>query len=78
MIMQDKLEKERNDAKNNVEEYVYEMRDKLHGMLEKFVSESVSMAALVTEINNKVCGYIQLHIWDPFAYCEITFLLLGS
>lgn len=42
MIMQDKLEKERNDAKNNVEEYVYEMRDKLHGMLEKFVSESVS------------------------------------
>ncbi|TMS14610.1 Heat shock 70 kDa protein 4 [Larimichthys crocea] len=31
MIMQDKLEKERNDAKNNVEEYVYDMRDKLHG-----------------------------------------------
>lgn len=42
MIMQDKLEKERNDAKNNVEEYVYEMRDKLHGALEKFVNESVS------------------------------------
>lgn len=42
MIMQDKLEKERNDAKNYVEEYVYEMRDKLHGVLEKFVSESVS------------------------------------
>uniref|UniRef100_A0A8C7LBP5 Heat shock protein 4a n=1 Tax=Oncorhynchus kisutch TaxID=8019 RepID=A0A8C7LBP5_ONCKI len=40
MIMQDKLEKERNDAKNNVEEYVYDMRDKLHGLLEKFVSES--------------------------------------
>lgn len=45
MIMQDKLEKERNDAKNNVEEYVYEMRDKLHGRLEKFVSESVSKLA---------------------------------
>lgn len=43
MIMQDKLEKERNDAKNNVEEYVYDMRDKLHGILEKFVNESVSM-----------------------------------
>ena len=42
MIMQDKLEKERNDAKNNVEEYVYEMRDKLHGRLEKFVSPAVS------------------------------------
>uniref|UniRef100_A0A6Q2YBB7 Heat shock protein 4b n=1 Tax=Esox lucius TaxID=8010 RepID=A0A6Q2YBB7_ESOLU len=40
MIMQDKLEKERNDAKNYVEEYVYDMRDKLHGMLEKFVSEA--------------------------------------
>ncbi|XP_037117827.1 heat shock 70 kDa protein 4b [Syngnathus acus] len=40
MIMQDKLEKERNDAKNYVEEYVYEMRDKLQGMLEKFVSEA--------------------------------------
>ncbi len=41
MIMQDKLEKERNDAKNYVEEYVYEMRDKLHGTFEKFVNESV-------------------------------------
>ncbi|XP_051734198.1 heat shock 70 kDa protein 4a [Ctenopharyngodon idella] len=40
MIMQDKLEKERNDAKNCVEEYVYEMRDKLHGVLENFVSEA--------------------------------------
>ncbi|XP_007562090.1 heat shock 70 kDa protein 4a [Poecilia formosa] len=40
MIMQDKLEKERNDAKNNVEEYVYEMRDKLNGSLEKFVNEA--------------------------------------
>ncbi|XP_056295013.1 heat shock 70 kDa protein 4b isoform X1 [Pseudoliparis swirei] len=40
MIMQDKLEKERNDAKNYVEEYVYEMREKLHGILEKFVGES--------------------------------------
>uniref|UniRef100_A0A3Q3NL42 Heat shock protein 4b n=1 Tax=Labrus bergylta TaxID=56723 RepID=A0A3Q3NL42_9LABR len=33
-------EMERNDAKNYVEEYVYDMRDKLHGMLEKFVSET--------------------------------------
>lgn len=43
MIMQDKLEKERNDAKNAVEEYVYEMRDKLSGEYEKFVSEDVSV-----------------------------------
>lgn len=44
MIMQDKLEKERNDAKNAVEEYVYEMRDKLGGEYEKFVSEDVSIS----------------------------------
>lgn len=42
--MQDKLEKERNDAKNNVEEYVYDMRDKLHGVLEKFVNDAVSLS----------------------------------
>ncbi|XP_061558352.1 heat shock 70 kDa protein 4a [Phycodurus eques] len=40
MIMQDKLEKERNDSKNNVEEYVYDMRNKLFGPLEKFVNEA--------------------------------------
>ncbi|XP_063303468.1 heat shock 70 kDa protein 4 [Pelobates fuscus] len=39
MMMQDKLEKERNDAKNAVEEYVYEMRDKLCSIYEKFVNE---------------------------------------
>ncbi|MEE6511086.1 hypothetical protein FKM82_017393, partial [Ascaphus truei] len=39
MVMQDKLEKERIDAKNTVEEYVYEMRDKLCGIYEKFVNE---------------------------------------
>ncbi|XP_039718031.1 heat shock protein 105 kDa [Pteropus medius] len=39
MIMQDKLEKERNDAKNAVEECVYEFRDKLCGPYEKFVGE---------------------------------------
>ena len=41
MIMQDKLEKERCDAKNSVEEYVYEMRDKLFGELEPFIKEEV-------------------------------------
>lgn len=51
MIMQDKLEKERNDAKNSVEEYVYDMRDKLHGMYEKFISESVSKLYLVMNWN---------------------------
>uniref|UniRef100_A0A3Q1ATV7 Heat shock protein 4a n=1 Tax=Amphiprion ocellaris TaxID=80972 RepID=A0A3Q1ATV7_AMPOC len=49
MIMQDKLEKERNDAKNNVEEYVYDMRDKLHGVLEKFDRDSFSLKLEDTE-----------------------------
>ncbi|XP_038030669.1 heat shock protein 105 kDa isoform X2 [Anas platyrhynchos] len=51
MIMQDKLEKERNDAKNAVEEYVYEFRDKLSGPYEKFVCEKdlQSFSALLTE-----------------------------
>ncbi|XP_052610542.1 heat shock protein 105 kDa isoform X2 [Peromyscus californicus insignis] len=39
MIMQDKLEKERNDAKNAVEECVYEFRDKLCGPYERFICE---------------------------------------
>jgi len=41
MIMQDKMEKERADSKNAVEEYVYEMRDKLSGPLSEFMRESV-------------------------------------
>jgi len=41
MIMQDKMEKERADSKNAVEEYVYEMRDKLSGALSEFMTEAV-------------------------------------
>lgn len=39
MIMQDKLEKERADAKNAVEEYVYDMRNKLCDQYEPFIRE---------------------------------------
>ncbi|XP_046904076.1 heat shock 70 kDa protein 4L [Hypomesus transpacificus] len=42
MIVQDKLEKERNDAKNAVEEYVYDLRDKLCSIYEKYISEEDS------------------------------------
>ncbi|XP_078407150.1 heat shock 70 kDa protein 4-like [Cetorhinus maximus] len=50
MVMQDKLEKERNDAKNALEEYVYESRDKLCGIYEKFVSnEEQSKLSLLLE-----------------------------
>lgn len=41
MMMQDKLEKERCDAKNAVEEYVYEMRDKISNVLAQFIKEEV-------------------------------------
>lgn len=58
MIMQDKLEKERNDAKNAVEEYVYEMRDKLSGEYDKFVSEDVSMHHSVVPISYVSSGSI--------------------
>ncbi|KAM6961154.1 heat shock 70 kDa protein 4L [Aplochiton taeniatus] len=42
MIVQDKLEKERNDAKNAVEEYVYDLRDKLCGVYVKYITEEDS------------------------------------
>lgn len=42
MIIQDKLVKEQNDAKNAVEEYVYDLRDKLAGVYEKYITEDVS------------------------------------
>lgn len=46
MIIQDKLEKERNDAKNAVEEYVYDLRDKLYSIYEKYITEDVRKSAL--------------------------------
>ncbi|KAL8584488.1 hypothetical protein ACOMHN_016809 [Nucella lapillus] len=39
MIMQDRLEKEKGDAKNSVEEYVYYMRDKLCSEYEAYMKE---------------------------------------
>ncbi|KAG1660796.1 Heat shock protein [Nymphon striatum] len=40
MIMDDRLEKERADAKNTVEEYVYEMRNKLSEDYSEFIESS--------------------------------------
>lgn len=39
MIQQDRKEKERSEAKNSVEEYIYEIRDKLSNEYEKFCQE---------------------------------------
>ncbi|KAM4045829.1 heat shock protein 105 kDa [Anomaloglossus baeobatrachus] len=54
MILQDKLEKERNDAKNAVEEYVYEYRDRLSGPCSRFISEEDlgHFSELLTETEN--------------------------
>uniref|UniRef100_A0A8C1ZL81 Heat shock protein 4 like n=1 Tax=Cyprinus carpio TaxID=7962 RepID=A0A8C1ZL81_CYPCA len=49
MIIQDKLEKERNDAKNAVEEYVYELRDKLCGIYERYESNRLTIMLEDTE-----------------------------
>ena len=47
MISQDKKEKERSDAKNAVEEYVYEMRGKVDGgEYEKFADEKTRQKLL--------------------------------
>lgn len=41
MVVQDRLEKEKGMAKNAVESYVYDMRSKLYGELERFITEEV-------------------------------------
>ncbi len=41
MIQQDRKEKERSEAKNSVEEYIYDMREKLSNEYEKFILEDV-------------------------------------
>jgi hypothetical protein len=41
MIQQDRKEKERSEAKNSVEEYIYELRDKLSNEFERFVLPEV-------------------------------------
>lgn len=43
MIQQDRKEKERSEAKNSVEEYIYDMREKLSNEYEKFIVEEVSL-----------------------------------
>jgi len=47
MIMNDKQEFEKAEAKNAVEEYVYDMRGKLYEKFEKFITEEVSIRETV-------------------------------
>uniref|UniRef100_A0A1A8LH20 Heat shock 70kDa protein 4-like n=1 Tax=Nothobranchius pienaari TaxID=704102 RepID=A0A1A8LH20_9TELE len=48
MINQDKLVKEVNDAKNAVEEYVYDLREKLCGIYQKYISKEDSIRLTLT------------------------------
>lgn len=59
MIIQDKLVKELNDAKNAVEEYVYDLRDKLCGIYEKYITEEVSAAFIRTFANNCQADFVK-------------------
>eukprot|EP00057_Strongylocentrotus_purpuratus_P008767 XP_011663241.1 PREDICTED: 97 kDa heat shock protein isoform X1 [Strongylocentrotus purpuratus] len=54
LIAHDRLEKEKNDAKNAVEEYVYEMREKLCDKFEQYISEKErgSFSKLLEETEN--------------------------
>ncbi|XP_023575269.1 heat shock 70 kDa protein 4L [Octodon degus] len=54
MLMQDKLEKERNDAKNAVEEYVYDFRDRLGTVYEKFITpdDMNKLSAILEDVEN--------------------------
>ena len=58
MIANDRLEGERQHAKNAVEEYVYEIRDKLYGEYEQYISDAVSHEVL-SSINTlmKTCAF---------------------
>lgn len=44
MQASDRREKEKADAKNSLEEYIYYMRDKLSGDFSNFIAESVSLS----------------------------------
>jgi len=53
MSAQDKKQIEKVNARNAVEEYVYEMRDKLEDAYNEFISEQVCVSVLC-------CGYAVL------------------
>nr|DAC74176.1 TPA_exp: heat shock protein A4 [Apostichopus japonicus] len=58
MVAQDKLERDRSHAKNNVEEYVYEMREKMYGSLEIYITEEdrEKFSALLNETEDWLYG----------------------
>lgn len=47
MVSQDKMESERLNAKNTVEEYLYEIRDKINSTYEQFIAETVCIYTII-------------------------------
>lgn len=70
MVQNDRLEVEKTDAKNSVEEYVYDMRDKLDTSLQPFVNEQVSVC------RDRFC--VTLMFTGFFSYCFTFFPLTIS
>jgi len=58
MILADKLTAERHTAKNAVEEYVYDMRDKMYGKFEHYITESDKEAwmSVLTQVEDWLYG----------------------
>jgi len=58
MSAQDKKQIERANARNAVEEYVYEMKDKLEGIYKEYITEQVSDGLVNTySFLNSVVGF---------------------
>lgn len=49
MRSQDKAAKEKADARNSLEEYIYEFRDKISGDYSDFISDHVSLFVMIAE-----------------------------
>ena len=75
MIQADRLETERADAKNSLEEYVYDMRDKLSTSLEQYMPEAVSCAALLIIVQRLAiyAGFLVTFFLLQLLGCNISF-----
>ena len=79
MISQDKLEKERMDCKNAVEEYVYETREKLSGQLEGFIKEKVCVKTASHIMWGMQVPYLfgslkKNYFWGEMLFISVTLL----
>lgn len=82
MIIQDKLVKELNDAKNAVEEYVYDLRDKLCGMYEKYITEDVSAAFFASNCQADIVKMTLIErmcqVNDLLLFCAVLCLAINN